>query len=161
MVVRQPGDTVRITRETLKVKRPEKVICLPDWSGAVVVPIRNTKSSAAEIIQDVIEKYGISVADILGSSRQPYLIKARHEACYLIAENTNMAIAAIGRLLNKDHTTIMNAIISHCRQNHKRLPRGAVWRRKGRDASGYIGEPLRREPDPTLAQSKIREEVPA
>lgn len=62
------------------------------------------------IINFVAASFGITVPTIIGESRQKLAVTSRHVACYLGFKHTGMSMAAIGRRLDRDHTTIMHAI---------------------------------------------------
>lgn len=57
------------------------------------------------ILQDVCQKYGISKKDLVSKSRNPYFVKARREATFLLREKLSLTFPYIGQLLNQDHTT--------------------------------------------------------
>lgn len=62
------------------------------------------------LIQDVIEGTTITREDILGNSRQAYIVKARHEV-YIRAHNLGFSMNKIAKILNRDHTTVRTAIL--------------------------------------------------
>ena len=65
-----------------------------------------------EILQTVIEYFNLSSKQVKGKSRKKELVKARWIAMYLIREETNMKLEAIGELFNRDHTTVIHALQS-------------------------------------------------
>jgi chromosomal replication initiation ATPase DnaA len=80
-------------------------------------------SSPEDVLQDVLhargllEKaksfaryYGIPLKEIVGPSRFHSVIAVRNEVCVLLRES-GLTYIAIGRLLSKDHTTIINAVV--------------------------------------------------
>lgn len=69
------------------------------------------KKMAREIIQNMARKHGLSIEAILSHRRQKHIVAARHEAIYLISEETDMSLPQIGRIMgDRDHTTILHAI---------------------------------------------------
>jgi len=81
---------------------------------AEVIP-RSTRSAQAgsveEIQQQVAERFGISRAELIGSSRAATPLRARQVAIYLTRELTDLSLPQIGRLYGgRDHTTVMNSL---------------------------------------------------
>jgi chromosomal replication initiation ATPase DnaA len=62
-----------------------------------------------EVIDVVEEEVGIAAFDFMGPRRNQHLLQARLLVYALAADCcTHLSLAAIGRLANKDHTTIMH-----------------------------------------------------
>ncbi len=81
---------------------------------AEVIP-RATRSAQAtsveEIQQQVAERFGISRAELIGSSRAVTPLRARQVAIYLTREMTDLSLPQIGRLYGgRDHTTVINSL---------------------------------------------------
>lgn len=63
-----------------------------------------------EIIEIVANKFDVSYGEIIGSTREGYVIPARFAVC-IILNRRGMSMARIGTILGKrDHTTIRHAI---------------------------------------------------
>jgi chromosomal replication initiation ATPase DnaA len=54
-------------------------------------------------------EYGISPSDIFGYSRRANIAEARQRV-YLECSKAGATLAAIGRAMNRDHTTIMHGV---------------------------------------------------
>lgn len=81
---------------------------------AEVIP-RTTRSAQAtsveEIQQQVAERFGISRAELIGSSRAATPLRARQVAIFLTRELTDLSLPQIGRLYGgRDHTTVLNSL---------------------------------------------------
>ena len=63
-----------------------------------------------KIFTAVYKKYGIKKEDILGERRTKDIAQARHIAIYLIRNITDMSFPGIGKILNRNHTTIISSI---------------------------------------------------
>ncbi|MBQ7378247.1 MAG: chromosomal replication initiator protein DnaA [Clostridia bacterium] len=63
-----------------------------------------------KIFTAVYKKYGIKKEDILGERRTKDIAQARHIAIYLIRTITDMSLPGIGKILNRNHTTIISSI---------------------------------------------------
>jgi chromosomal replication initiator protein len=64
-----------------------------------------------EIQQRVAEGFGISRAELIGSSRAATPLRARQVAMYLTRELTDLSLPQIGRLYGgRDHTTVLNSL---------------------------------------------------
>jgi len=70
-----------------------------------------TATSVEEIQQRVAERFGISRAELVGSSRAATPLRARQVAIFLTRELTDLSLPQIGRLYGgRDHTTVLNSL---------------------------------------------------
>jgi chromosomal replication initiator protein len=68
-------------------------------------------TSVEEIQQRVAEGFGISRAELVGSSRAATPLRARQVAIFLTRELTDLSLPQIGRLYGgRDHTTVLNSL---------------------------------------------------
>ncbi|MGH3646070.1 MAG: chromosomal replication initiator protein DnaA [Micromonosporaceae bacterium] len=66
--------------------------------------------TADQIMSATAEYFGLSVADLRGSSRSRVLVNARQVAMYLCRELTDLSLPRIGQSFGgRDHTTVMHA----------------------------------------------------
>ena len=63
-----------------------------------------------KIFAAVYKKYGIPKEDITGTRRTKEIAFARHVAIYLIRNITEMSMPNIGKLMGRDHSTILSSI---------------------------------------------------
>jgi chromosomal replication initiator protein len=80
---------------------------------AEVVPRRRAArgTSAEEIQQRVAEGFGISRAELVGTSRAATPLRARQVAIFLTRELTDLSLPQIGRLYGgRDHSTVLNSL---------------------------------------------------
>ena len=73
------------------------------------------KAKSEESIIDRIfayaeKRFGVTKDEIIGKKRNAEIIIARHCVAYLMRKTTNLSFKSIAKLLNKDHTTVMNSI---------------------------------------------------
>ena len=63
-----------------------------------------------EIINAVVQYYGVAQDDVIARSRKQEIVRARHVAMYLCRSLTNMSLSKIGnRFAGRDHSTISHA----------------------------------------------------
>jgi chromosomal replication initiator protein len=68
-------------------------------------------TSVEEIQQRVSERFGISRAELVGSSRAATPLRARQVAIFLTREMTDLSLPQIGRLYGgRDHSTVINSL---------------------------------------------------
>ena len=80
---------------------------------AEVIPRGRTPqaTSVEEIQQRVSERFGISRAELVGSSRAATPLRARQVAIFLTREMTDLSLPQIGRLYGgRDHSTVLNSL---------------------------------------------------
>ena len=63
-----------------------------------------------KIFTSVYKKYNVKREEIVGSSRVKDIAAARHITIYLIRQITEMSHPNIGKILNRDHSTIISSI---------------------------------------------------
>ncbi len=90
---------VKITRETVKS-------LLSDILGNSE-PISVTID---KIFASVYNKFGVKREEIVGLKRTKEIANARHIAVYLVRNITEMSLPNIGKIFNRDHSTIMSSI---------------------------------------------------
>lgn len=69
------------------------------------------------IIKAVAQKHLVTVKEMLSDRRDKHLAMARQEACYELRARTELSTPQIGRLLNRDHSTVLHG----CRRHEARL----------------------------------------
>jgi chromosomal replication initiation ATPase DnaA len=60
------------------------------------------------VIRTVAKYYGVSLTDLLSCRRSRSVARPRHVAMYLAKKLTRHSLPAIGRVLDRDHSTIMH-----------------------------------------------------
>ena len=109
---------------------------------AEVIP-RGPRSSRAtsveEIQQRVAECFGVSRAELVGSSRAARPLRARQVAIFLTRELTDLSLPQIGRLYGgRDHTTVLNSL----RRIEASLGEDGELAEKVRELRGAIHNPV-------------------
>lgn len=69
---------------------------------------------AREIILEVAINRKVTEAQILGRRRDRHIVVARHEACYRIRSELRLSLPDIGKIMGRDHTTILHGVRKHC-----------------------------------------------
>lgn len=82
---------------------------VPD-QATFITPPEARRLLAAHIIDDTAARHLVTRADIRSDVRADIVIKARREAAWQIARDTDFSLPVIGKMLNKDHTSIIHAI---------------------------------------------------
>lgn len=77
--------------------------CLQEISGGVM-PVQVIVD---KIFSTVFNKYGVGKEDLIGPKRNKDIAFARHVCIYLIRDITEMSYPGIGKMFNRDHTTIL------------------------------------------------------
>ena len=63
-----------------------------------------------KIFTAIYKKYNVKKEDIIGARRTKEIAAARHKAIYLVRTITEMSLPNIGKIFNRDHSTIMSSI---------------------------------------------------
>jgi chromosomal replication initiator protein len=108
---------------------------------AEVIPGTRSRqpTSVEEIQQRVAERFGISRAELVGSSRAATPLRARQVAIFLTRDLTDLSLPQIGRLYGgRDHTTVLNSL----RRVEASLGEDAELAEKVRELRGAIHNPV-------------------
>ena len=117
--VRQRLDNPVVKKPTLKLVGHLEPIAIPEPEPApppkpIFLPSVSTPTPARIILNEVAEKYELSVADIRGVCRKRKFSRARQEAAYRLSVELKFSLSQVGRMIgNKDHTTALHAIRKH------------------------------------------------
>ncbi len=87
-------------------------ICM-EHAKTAVADILTAKASAVtpeKILTFVSQKYGIPTEDIIGKRKTDAIASARQVAIYLLRELTDMSFANIGKVFNRDHSTVVASV---------------------------------------------------
>jgi chromosomal replication initiator protein len=95
----------KLTNETIDLAMAERVLqdLLPGHEAKAIDP--------PMILQATAEAYGLTIADLVGTSRKQPLAQCRQVAMYLCRDLTSLSLPRIGEVFGgRDHTTVMYAI---------------------------------------------------
>jgi chromosomal replication initiator protein len=96
-------------------------------------------TSVEEIQQRVAERFGVSRAELIGSSRAATPLRARQVAIFLTRDLTDLSLPQIGRLYGgRDHTTVLNSL----RRVEASLSEDDELAEKVRELRGAIHNPV-------------------
>ena len=111
-----------------------------DLISEVIPSIRSQRpTSVEEIQQRVAEGFGISRAELVGSSRAATPLRARQVAIFLTRDLTDLSLPQIGRLYGgRDHTTVLNSL----RRVEAGLDEDRELAEKVRELRGAIHNPV-------------------
>lgn len=100
------------TRQRLKNSKPNYWIA-PSVKGLTArFTDEEVLYAAHEIIEAVCKYFNITVRDLKSQKRDRVLVDPRHICMYIIRTKTPMQLNKIGKLFDRDHTTIMHAVRS-------------------------------------------------
>ena len=75
---------------------------------------------AQTILREVASAYPLTVPELKGRSRTRHIVVARQEAMHLLARQ-GWSTPRIGRLLGRDHSTVLHGIEAHKRRNDAKV----------------------------------------
>ncbi|QLH13571.1 hypothetical protein HYQ43_04635 [Paracoccus pantotrophus] len=67
------------------------------------------RAAVMRAIRDVSAQSGVPVGAIMGHDRRPRIVAARHLAMR-VAHDAGVPLAEIGRVMGRDHTSVMHAV---------------------------------------------------
>ncbi|WP_323012917.1 helix-turn-helix domain-containing protein [Devosia sp.] len=90
----------------------------PIYPRPAVGPISLRLPTWRRILAEVAIAHGIPPILILGRQRRREIMAARHELMYRLSTETTMSLSAIGKKLDRDHTTVLSGIKAHKRRHN-------------------------------------------
>lgn len=102
--------------------------CARGYNGTVHIIIKQAmarEDTAYDVMRDVAHRRGFTFGDIKGRSHSRPIVAVRYEAMWTAHEAPTCAsYAEIGRLLDRDHTTVMYGVRAHAHRNGLPAPCG-------------------------------------
>lgn len=119
-----------ITLREMLVRKPAKVVALDLVRLPAPAPaprestraIRMPSDKNRQIVAAVARKHGLTLSDIFSDSRKGPINVARQEAMYEVRKNSDLSLKGLGRLFDRNHTTILNGLRKHAERLQARLP---------------------------------------
>lgn len=72
-----------------------------------------TTTKIKSLITFIAARHGVGPAGMLGRQQRRELTAARQEAMAVLAEQMGLSLPAIGKLFNRDHSTVLYSIRQH------------------------------------------------
>lgn len=66
-----------------------------------------------EIVAELARERQVPLNTLLSQRRLKELVAVRHEAMWRLYEETSLSLPQIGRLMKRDHTTVIHGILKH------------------------------------------------
>ncbi len=127
--IKMPGEVLNFLAINLRsnIRQMEgaikKLAALSFLSGKEIT-LETAKSCIAELLEGaeptnvtvdkifaaIYKKYGVTKEDILSKKRNKEIALPRHVAIYLIRRITDMSFPNIGKLIGRDHSTVINSV---------------------------------------------------
>ena len=102
----------------------------------------NSFQPVRDILREVAESYGMTVAELVSDNRQARMTFARAKFYYRAVTETSASITKIAIICgDRDHTTVRNGIEMYCYQLGLPVPRMAVLSKRIRRRRRRIFEP--------------------
>jgi chromosomal replication initiator protein len=112
------GALIRVVAFGSLTGRPVTAALADEVLAGLYPELRTRTRSVREIQEQTCEAFGITMDDLLSSSRAQPVAFARQVAMYLARELTDATLPAIGRAFgNRNHTTVMHA----CKRTAERM----------------------------------------
>jgi hypothetical protein len=78
--------------------------------GHRVAPVPMDEDRAREVVERVAGEYGLTLDDLRSRDRSFRLVHIRRAAMRAAREETEASLPQIGRVLDRDHTTVLSAL---------------------------------------------------
>jgi chromosomal replication initiation ATPase DnaA len=82
------------------------------------VPLRDKVSDAVNL---ACEMFGVPPSEVMSGARQRNVVHVRHVVMAVLYHQNQMTLAAIGRAMDRDHTSVLHAIRSADKDHVKKV----------------------------------------
>ncbi len=103
------GAVRRICAHSYLSKRPVTLSMAKECIAAFVQGSEPPTVTAERIVSRVAKKYGVTVDEVYGRKRTKHIASARNISIYIIRKVTDLSFPAIGKLFDRDYSTIISA----------------------------------------------------
>ena len=103
------GAVKKICARSYLTREPITLPMAKDCIAAFVSGVEAPQVTAEKIISRVSKKYGVTEDEIFGRKRTKHIASARNISIYIIRKVTEMSFPTIGKLFDRDHSTIISA----------------------------------------------------
>ena len=103
---------------------PEPTPCPPDPLAAVVAPTPRPDPTLRRLLQEVAAAHCLMPSVLRQRGRRSEQVLARNEFFYRAMAETQHSSCAIGRFVDRDHTTVRHGVGRHCMVHGLEPPRG-------------------------------------
>lgn len=98
--------TIEAPSRPMRQAEKEKVVLRPTNA--------ETEPALATILQEVALKHGTTIANLRGHRRHAVLVAARFEYYYRAVTETTKSLPIIGKVINKDHSSVISGLKRTC-----------------------------------------------
>ena len=113
-IIRRAAEGARAARLAIvETSRAAEVPAIPASKAKPMTP----RDRAMAIIADAATLHGVTVDNIMGPSRSPQMFKARARAVYHIVMDLGWSFSRIGRLMNRNHSSMIFALKEHIKRD--------------------------------------------
>jgi chromosomal replication initiator protein len=105
------GSLNRLLAHARHLKQPVTVDLAAQALHDLVAPGPSGRGATpAALLTAVARYYDVAVDELKGKSRNKHVVVPRQLAMFLLREDAHLSTPEIGRLLNRDHTTVLHAL---------------------------------------------------
>ena len=118
------GRGLSATHRVIACRAPAEAPPAPD--GLVPVTQEVTIVDVEDLICEVAARCGLTRAQVVAGSRVPEIVDARHEIWWRLHHEYGLSYSRIGRVFNRDHTTIRHGVDRWRTRIRRAGPRSAI-----------------------------------
>ena len=104
------GALKRIMAHSMLDQTEVTVTKAKEWVSDMIADTPKTEVTVDRIMSIIAQKYSISANDLKNRNKSADVANARHKCVYLVRTLTDLSTTQIGRIFDRDHSTILNSI---------------------------------------------------
>jgi chromosomal replication initiator protein len=105
------GSLNRLLAQARHLQQPVTVDLAAQALHDLVAPGPSGRGATPLAVLTAVSRYfGVTIDDLKGKFRHKQIVGPRHVAMYLLREDAHLSTPEVGRLLHRDHTTVLHGI---------------------------------------------------
>lgn len=104
------GTLNRLLAHARHLNRPVTIDLAASVLHDLATPASGVGATPERVLEAVCRFYGVSRVDLKGKARHKEIVVPRQVAMYLLREDTRLSTPDIGKLLSRDHTTVIHGV---------------------------------------------------
>ena len=125
--IKQEVKRLRITIATITASHNQEIARLKKEILQPKCDINNTDADWSDAMRVACQMYDVTPDQVVSQNRKQYVVYARHLFCYLCRKELKLTFAGIGRIIHRDHSSVMHGVgVYHDLVEYDKLTR-ATW----------------------------------
>lgn len=112
-ILKQEIKRLRLTITTINASNNQEIQRLKREIVNPTCDINNTDADWTDAMRVACQLYDVTPDQIISQNRKRHIVEARQLFCYLCRRELKLTFAGIGRIIHRDHSSIMHGVAAY------------------------------------------------